>query len=313
MKRSIFLVLIMLTLRLSFGQDFFTKDVSIKVDTLTLNGTLTIPDKGTHVPVALIIAGSGPTDRDGNNSQMTNNSLKMLADSLASHGIASLRYDKRIFSIMNDPRFHEDSVLFEDYVSDAIAWLRYLKKNYDFTQYVIIGHSQGSLVAILAAEQEPVDKLVSIAGAGVPIGEVLKKQFESQPEIVQDQGIPIIDSLSHGHRVKNVPAILMSVFRPSVQPFLISWMRYDPAKEIKKLHLPVLIIQGNHDLQIDTNQAIILHKAARRSKLVIIPGMNHIMKDAPAERNANIRTYFDPALPLNKQLVNEIVSFIQEN
>ena len=216
MKRLVILMSIVLISSMSFAQDFFTKDVSLKVDTLILHGTLTIPDKGTHVPIALIIAGSGPTDRNGNNTKMTNNSLKMLADSLARHGIASLRYDKRIFSVMNDPRFHEDSVLFDDFVEDAVAWLRYLKKNYDFTQYVLIGHSQGSLVAILAAEHEPVDKLVSIAGAGVPIGEVLKKQFESQPELIRKKAIPIIDSLSSGHRVKNVPPLLMSVFRPSV-------------------------------------------------------------------------------------------------
>ncbi len=313
MKRYVIVLLIILMSSMSFSQDFFTKEVSLKVDTLRLHGTLTIPDKGTHVPVALIIAGSGPTDRNGNNSKMTNNCLKMLADSLAGHGIASLRYDKRIFSVMNDPRFHEDSILFDDFVSDAVAWLRYLKKNYDFTRHVLIGHSQGSLVAILAAEQEPVDRLISIAGAGVPIGEVLKKQFESQPEFIRNRAIPIIDSLSNGYKVNNIPIILMSIFRPSVQPFLISWMKYDPAKEIAKLNVPILIIQGNHDIQIDTNQAFILHRAARRSKLVIIPGMNHVMKDAPTERKANIKIYFDPELPLNKQIVSEIISFILGN
>ncbi len=312
MKRFVLMLFAFLFVRMSFGQNFFTKDVSLKVDTITLHGTLTIPDKGTNVPVALIIAGSGPTDRNGNNTQMTNNCLKMLADSLASHGIASLRYDKRIFSVMNDPNFHEDSVKFDDFVTDAVAWLRYLKKNYKFTRYVVIGHSQGSLVAILAAQREPVDAVISIAGAGTPIGQVLKKQFATQPAFVKEKAIPIIDSLSRGYKVSNVPMILLSVFRPSVQPFLISWMRYDPAREIAKLNVPILIIQGNHDVQVDTTQAMILHKAAPKSKLVIISGMSHIMKNAPLERRANIKTYFDPDLPLNQELVKEIVSFIAD-
>ncbi len=314
MKRFIlFLVSVLIFTHLATAQqNYFTKEVSLHVDTLTLHGTLTIPDQGTHVPVALIIAGSGPTDRNGNNTQMTNNCLKMLADSLASHGIASLRYDKRVFAVMNDPNFHEDSLLFDDFVKDAVSWLRYLKKNYNFTRYVLIGHSQGSLIAILAAQQEQVDKLISIAGAGVPIGQVLKKQFLAQPEFVRKDALPIIDSLAMGHRVTHVPMILLSVFRPSVQPFLISWMKYNPANEISKLDIPVLIIQGNHDIQVDTTNAVILHKAAHRSRLVIIQGMNHIMKNAPMQRRANLKTYYDPDLPLSQELVKQIVSFIKE-
>ncbi len=311
MKKLITFLLIITSLSLQ-AQNFFTKEVSLKVDTLTLKGTLTIPNAGTHVPVAIIIAGSGPTDRNGNNMQMQNNCLKMLSDSLAAHGIASLRYDKRVFAVMNNPNFREDSLLFDDFVKDAIAWIEYLKKDYDFTQYVLIGHSQGSLVAILAAEKIPVDKLVSLEGPGYPIGITLKKQFQAQPKSIQKYAIPIIDSLDHGKRVNNVPRVLYSVFRPSVQPFLISWMKYDPAAEISKLNIPVLIVQGENDIQVGIEDAKRLDSAANNDRLVIIPKMNHILKNAPKERRANLKTYFDPTLPINGQLVKEIVKFIKQ-
>lgn len=120
----------------------------------------------------------------------------------------------------------------------------------------------------------------------------------------------IIDKLVKGETVSDVPSILNSLFRPSVQPYIISWFKYDPQKEIAKLKIPVLIIQGTTDIQVGTDDADRLAKALPKSKLVIIEGMNHILKQAPADRQMNIQTYTQPDLAIKKELIETIIPFI---
>jgi alpha-beta hydrolase superfamily lysophospholipase len=277
---------------------------SVQTPTGELYGTLTVPIlKGTF-PVALIIAGSGPTDRNGNNPQMKNNSLLLLAHELAVQGIASIRYDKRGIGASKDALISEENLRFENYTEDAKAWAAQLKADPRFDKLIIIGHSEGSLLGMLACEQA--DVFVSLAGAGRPIDVILKEQLTAQLKGQKKMLRAVEEGLSKlkkGELVEDVPKELFALFRPSIQPYLISWMKYDPAVEIWKLKIPIVIIQGSTDLQVKEEDAVILFKAhPLNSRFIIIEDMNHVLKLAPLDREKNIETYSNPELPLAPEL-----------
>jgi uncharacterized protein len=273
-------------------------------------GTLTLPKNFSNGPVALIIAGSGPTDRNGNNPSMKNESLRMLSYALANNAIASLRYDKRGIAESRESMKGESQLRFEDYIRDAEGWLDLLKKDKRFSKVVVIGHSEGSLIGMVAAYKHA-DGFVSVAGAGRSADKILKEQLSKQTQSVQDLSCPVIDSLVKGKTVSNVDPMLYSLFRPSVQPYIISWFKYDPQAEIKKLSIPVLVLQGTNDIQVSTEDAHLLAKANDHAQLVLIDNMNHILKTVQGDRDANIATYTNPSLPINDTLVDAIVNFIK--
>jgi alpha/beta superfamily hydrolase len=291
-----------------FGQS--EEVIVLKTENGVIEGTLTIPDAKLPVPVALIIAGSGPTDRNGNNPMMTNNSLKMLSAELAKNGIASLRYDKRGIAASQKAGMKEADLRFEMYINDAIDWVQLLKKNEKINQIVVIGHSEGSLIGMVASQNENVGKFVSIAGAGQSAGKIIREQLKAQPLFVLEQSSPILDELEKGNTVENVPQMLFSLFRPSVQPYMISWFKYDPQIEIAKLQKQILIVQGTTDIQVSVEDAKRLQAAKPSSKMVVVEGMNHIFKNADADRMKNFETYTQPELPVNTELIKAISSFI---
>ena len=276
-KLKWFLILIVLNLSFLCVKAQKEEPVSIKSGTIKIEGTLLVPEAKEKVPVVLIIAGSGPTDRNGNGPMINTNCYKMLADELAKSNIASLRYDKRMIGKSTDSTLKESNLKFDDFIKDATLWINYLKKDKRFSDVIVVGHSQGSLVGMIAAERTKVDKFISLAGVSESIDQILKKQFSSQPPTVLDVVNPIIDSLAQGYMVKNVPIGLYSFFRKDVQPFLISWMKYNPQTEIAKLKIPVLIVQGTTDIQTDVDDAKKLHEANKDSKLV----MSHRQGELP--------------------------------
>lgn len=293
---------------LVFGQTELP--LTLKTKTGNIEGTLMFPSAPLPVPVALIIAGSGPTDRNGNNPMMTNNSLKMLAETLANNGIASLRYDKRGIAASKNAGVNESELRFEMYVDDAVEWGKLLKTDISFNKIVIIGHSEGSLIGMIAAQNPDVDQFISLEGAGQPADQIIREQLKAQPPVIMKQSTPILDELVKGNTVANVPPMLNALFRTSVQPYMISWFKYDPQKEIAKISKPVLIVQGTTDIQVSADDATRLHEASPRSKLVLIEGMNHILKNAEADKMKNMLTYRQPDLPLNAELTSQISSFI---
>lgn len=293
--------------------NYLEEEYNLKVENGQIYGTLMLPKDRDKFTVALIIAGSGPTDRDGNNpSAGENNSLKMIAQALANEGIASVRFDKRGIGESSYLVEKEEDLLFEDYVKDVVAWIEKLKEDPRFEKVVVIGHSEGALIGSIAVNQTKADGFISVAGAGYPAYEILERQLKVQSGKVFNICKPIIDELMKGNLVEDVPEGLYSLFRPSVQPYLISWFKYEPAEEIAKIDVPILIIQGDRDLQITVDNAKQLHKANPRSELAIVPGMNHVLKDAPVDREGNLKTYNDSNLPLNEQFVQELVKFINE-
>lgn len=273
-------------------------------------GTLTTPKEFSKGPVALIIAGSGPTDRDCNNSMMKCDAYKKLARELSGKGIATVRYDKRGIAESHAAMKSEAELRFDDYVNDAREWIKLLRKDKRFSIVVVIGHSEGSLIGMIAGASA--DKFISIAGAGRSGDKVIKEQLGNQPKEIQNMAFPILDSLSKGKRVDQVNPILNALFRPSVQPYLMSWLKYDPQKEISGLSIPVLLIQGTTDIQVTVEDARLLAKANPKSQLNLISSMNHILRTVEGDRQANIATYNNAALPLSDGLVKGISEFISK-
>ncbi|GAA0610582.1 hypothetical protein GCM10009001_29840 [Virgibacillus siamensis] len=290
--------------------------LKLETDKGTLYAELETPKRDTPYPVMIIIPGSGPTDRNGNSTALPgkNDSLKRLAKQLAQHGIASIRYDKRGVGKNQSAVIPEEKLTFDRFVNDAVAWAGKLNNDQRFSKVGITGHSQGSLVGMLAAQETNVDAFISLAGAGQPINQVMYNQLKEQlPDNLLQESKDILDKLKEGEHVKDVPQQLQSVFRPSVQSFLSSWMQYNPSKEIQKLEIPMLIVNGKHDIQVSVSAAKKLHQANENSKLLLIPKMNHVLKKAPKDRRENMDAYSDPDLPLVDGLIKGILSFLKNN
>ncbi len=288
---------------------------TLKTATGTLHGTLELPVGNGPFPVALIIAGSGPTDRNGNDAQLGLNTdcYKLLAEALAQNGIVSLRYDKRGAGEDILLGLDETKLRFETFIGNAVAWGKQLRADKRFSALTIIGHSEGSLIGMLAAREIPADGYVSIAGAGESAQKLILKQLKPQlPLGLYKESEAIVSSLEHGKTVAAIPVSLATLFRPSVQPYLISWFRYDPAKVITTLKMPALIIQGERDLQVSVTDAQALAKADPAAKLVLIPTMNHVLKDVGGSKQDNLAAYNNPKFPIDHTLATSITAFIQD-
>ena len=289
--------------------------ISLTTPTGLLHGTLLMPAaSAARLPVVLIHAGSGPTDRDGNSPLLAgaNNSLKLLAEALAAEGIASVRFDKRGVAGSVAAARREDDLRFDTYIEDAAAWVTRLRGDARFSTVTVIGHSEGSLIGMVAARRAGASAFVSIAGGGRPAQDIIREQLKQQlPPAMLASAERGIASLAAGKPADSTPPELASLFRPSVQPYLISWFRYDPAKEIAALSVPLLIAQGTTDLQVSVADARLLAAAAPHAKLVLIDGMNHVFKAAAGDQTAQMRSYGDPTMAVVPALVTAIVELVR--
>lgn len=277
-----------------------------------LFGSLLLPKSDTPVPVVLIISGSGPTDRDGNNPDGgRNDSLKRLAWVLAKHNIASVRYDKRGVAASLAATPDERNLTLDAYVSDAQAWGRKLKADPRFGKLILLGHSEGALIASLAAPSVDAAAVISLSGSARPIDQVVRQQLSNHlPPPLMLRSNELLDSLKAGKTDDNVPPPLQAIFRPSVQPYLISLFRQDPAAAFAKLKMPALIIQGSNDIQVGVNDAKMLKAAKPDAELALIEGMNHVMRIVPNDVKRQLASYRDPQLPLAAELGTRILGFI---
>ncbi|MEK5078535.1 alpha/beta fold hydrolase [Solibacillus sp. FSL W7-1436] len=288
------------------------KELLIPVSGGELKAALEMPDKATG-ELVIIHAGSGPTNKDGNTvGAGSNNSLKMIAESLAEVGIASIRFDKRGVGDNTALIKKEEDLTFDVYVEDVKSIVDYAEKDDRFNEIHLLGHSEGALIMTIAAQQNDVASLISVAGIGRPADEVLMEQLSASltPNLLAESE-KILQQLKAGKEVETVPAQLQSLFRPSVQPYMISWLKYDPQHEIGNVDVPVIILQGRKDIQVTETDAENLYAANDQAIIHYFSKMNHVLKEIEGDREQNIASYSNPDLPLANGLIDEIVEFIK--
>jgi len=307
--------LIILFIAISFNaiaQDTITsEDILIMNDSIQLPGTLTYNANLKKQPLIIFVHGSGNVDRNGNQGMAASaNYLKMLNDSLAQRDIAFYRFDKRSATPSNI-KFMMKDMKFERFVDDMNLVINKFKDDKRFSSISLIGHSQGSLVAMLV-DHTHIDKYISLAGPSDYFDKLFIEQIRLQNgDTIANKVQSHFKELKEKGSIENVDPMLISLFNKPTQPFLLSWMTYNPSEEIKKLKLPILILNGNKDMQVSTTEAENLHSANPKSKLVIIDKMNHVLKIIEKDED-NMASLMTPDFKLSEELVDVIESFIKK-
>lgn len=290
----------------------FSQEPRFKIEELTItkwiDGTLLTPIDVDNPSLAIIIAGSGPTDRNGNQNFLKNNSLKKLAESISNKGIASFRYDKRIVKQIRKGNV-DKNLMFDDFVSDAEDVIKYFKEKKAYSKIYVIGHSQGSLVGMLAAKDNA-DGFISLAGAGQNIGDVIVDQVTNMAPKLGEEAQKVVDKLKKGETTTEYPQALASVFSIDIQPFMINWMQYNPTEIISELKIPILIVNGTKDLQVSEEEAQLLKDASEASELKIIENMNHVFFEIKGDDLENSKSYNEAFRLISPELIESIVEFI---
>ncbi|MDU8885572.1 alpha/beta hydrolase [Yeosuana sp. MJ-SS3] len=302
-----FLIFSLLFHVIVFSQEkqFVSTDISINK---FIEGTLLIPNDNPKPDLAIIIGDSGPTDRNGNQNFLKNYSLKKLAEALSKNGIATFRYDKRIVKQIRN-NYLDKNIVFDDFVTDAISVIDYFKTSNTYNKIFVIGHGQGSLVGMLAS-REYIDGFISIAGAGQSIDNVIIEQIEKTAPMFTEDAKKVFMVLKNGQTTSNYPEALSSIFKEDIQTFMSNWMRYNPQEEIKKLSIPVLIINGTKDLQVSVEEATLLESAANQANLKIIDNMNHIMFIIDGDDLENSKSYNESFRSVSRELIETVVTFL---
>ncbi len=289
--------------------------VELKTDTGTLHAVIDLPAKPGPWPVVILHAGSGPTDRDGNGPLVQTNCLKLPGRALAAQGIAVLRIDKRGVAASRKALAKEEDIRLETYATDVVAWAAHLRKDPRFTKVGFIGHSEGALIGLIAAKDAKFDAYVSLCGPGRPLQDVLREQLKKNlPKDLYEASDKVIAELEAGRMVKESPKGLEALFRPSVQPFLISMFKHDPAKLVAEFGKPVLVLSGSTDIQVSAEDAKRLGEANPKAKVVTIEGMNHVLKAVEGKLQlVQLPSYSDPSLPLHAKLMPELATFLKQS
>lgn len=275
-------------------------------------GTLTSPIIPTQ-KLAIIIAGSGPTDRNGNSQLTRNNSLKLLAEELSKNGIATYRYDKRTVAMMKKRVGKIKELRFEDFIDDAAAVISYFKSEGTYQEISVIGHNQGSLIGMVAGEREKVSGIISLAGPSQSIDQSIIEQVTMQMPNFEQELRDNFDTLRKTGNLTEYNPLLESIFNRETQPFILSWMDYDPSEEVKKVTCPLLIINGTRDLQVSVQDAERLLVANPKAAMTIVKNMNHVLRNIDTEDTMiNQKSYQEPNTPISEELVAIISSFIKE-
>jgi len=303
------ILLALLVFNLSFAQSDSIVEKEVSVNKF-IDGTLTMPGAVDHPDLVILIQGSGPTDRNGNGFMMKNDASKLIAKELAENGIASYRFDKRIFK-MNKFKIREEELSFEDFVKDASDILDYFKTGQSFGKIIIAGHSEGSLIGMLAAKDKA-DSFISFAGPARSIDKIIVDQLAKQSEGLAENAKIAFQEIKENGKTSNYNPLLQSIFRPSVQPYMSSWLKYNPAEEIAKLEIPILIINGSFDIQVDTTEAVLLKEANPNAELVILDKMNHVFRKIEGDNLENTKAYNEPNRPLHPELISVLVNFIKK-
>jgi len=290
------------------------QDVQLVVGADTLFGTLELPGSLKPVPLVIMLAGSGPTDRDGNSAILPgkNNCLKMLADSLLDRDIATLRYDKRGIAASARAMKGESELRLTTYSDDAAQWSKKYRHDARFKTLTLLGHSEGALIATLAAKTEKPDALILVSGAGRPARDIIHEQLKkSISGDLMRKSDAIMDTLAMGKDVVAVPPMLMALYRPSVQPYMRSWITVDPAAELKELKMPTMVVWGTSDIQVSREDADLLAASRKGIKKLIVPDMNHVLKPTLEDPMAQASSYSDSTIGIRRGVSDALASFVR--
>ena len=301
--KYIVLAILILTLKLN-AQNYKENNISINDN---IYGSIVEPKSRSNSNLVIFIGGSGPIDRDGNQSFMKCDMFKKLAYSLSEKGISSFRYDKRVVTQIRKGKL-DKKITFDDFVSDAIAIIDFFESKYN--SIVIAGHSQGSLVGLLSIK-EGVSGFISLSGAGRTIDMVIEDQISKTAPMLLEDTKNIFKILRSGKITEDFPLPLYSLFNIEIQPFMISWMQYDPKKIIAKIPIPSLIINGDSDLQVDEKEAKLLYNSAQNSEILIVKNMNHVLVEIEGDELKNVKSYNNPELKISELVIEKMVEFIE--
>lgn len=291
-------------------------EISAKGPSAPLAGTLL--DAGKGAPVALIIPGSGPTDRDGNNPLgVRAASYRLLAEALAARGVSTVRIDKRGMFGSKAAVADANQVTIADYAVDTHSWVASIRARTGAKCVWLIGHSEGGLVA-LAAAQKPagVCGVVALATPGRPLSTIMREQLRANPAnaSILAEAESALDRIEAGKAVDTSPmtAALRPLFNEAIQPYLRDLFSHDPARLAASLKVPLLILSAGADLQIAPIDAKVLAAAQPNAALVTVAGANHVLKIVKdGDRPANLAAYGDPSLPVASGIVDAIVFFVR--
>ncbi len=315
LRLNLFLIMksSILTFCLAFHFICFSQESNPQETNVVINqhieGSLLLPDSGQSDYLAIIIAGSGPTDRDGNQNFLKSNSLKKLAQGLAKENIATFRYDKRIVKQIRKGNV-DKNIMFDDFVTDAKSVVDYFEKQGTFPNIYIIGHSQGSLVGMLAISNA-VKGYVSLAGAGQPIDIVIMDQIQKTAPGLSEDAQKTFDILKKGETTTEYHPALASIFNIDTQPFITNWMSYNPQELIKAIDIPILLVNGTKDLQVSVEEANMLKEANNNAQLEIIENMNHVLFIIEGDDLENSKSYNESYREIAPQLISSISGFIK--
>lgn len=303
-----FFIYVLTTLCAILGFAQTPQTTEIAIDAHLLGDLYTSSTKSENL--VIIVPGSGPTNRNGNSfAGVKGDSYKLLANALVVQGLDVFTYDKRFITQLklNIP-IKEEEGRFEDGVNDLALIVDYFSTTYP--RITLVGHSEGALVAnILANTSTKVTQYVSLQGPGVAADQIIYDQVVKQLPALGNKVLELNAALKKGQTIENIPPMLQALYRPSVQPYLISWMKYDPSIEIKKIKQPTLIIDGDKDLQVSLLHGDLLSKANPKTKRITLKNMNHVLKQIEKDED-NMKSYGNPSFPLHPQLASTITTFI---
>jgi uncharacterized protein len=303
-----------LMLLMVFPADPMPEAVELKTPTGTIYGGFDIPEGKGPWPLVIVHAGSGPTDRDGNNPQMKNNSLKMLGEGLRANGFAVLRFDKRGIAASAKSLGKMEDLRIEHYANDVVEWAKLIRADKRFSHIAFIGHSEGSVIGTSAAKEAKFDAYVSLCGPGRGFDVLVVEQVSKDSEELGKKSGEIMAAIAKGEEPKDVPAVLQGLFNKPTRPYVRSMLAHDPAKEFGELTCPALIVSGTTDIQVAEADYKALAAANPKAKAVRIERMNHILKEfEKTNKLLQIGSYMDPKLPLHPNLIETISPFLKDS
>ena len=287
--------------------DIKSEDFLITNENIELPGTLTYSKNSKHL--IIWVHGSGNVDRNGNQAGVNVNAnyIKQFRDAVNKNDIAFFSYDKRTANPKNTQFLK--GIVFDDLVSDLKSVIIFLKKKKSFKEIILVGHSQGSLIAMLASNEA--DKYISLAGPGEAIDQTIIKQVTSQSKPLGDIAKAHVKELKETGTIKEINPYLISLFAKPNHPFLSNWFQYNPSEEISKVKLPTLIINGDNDLQVKISDAKQLKASKSDAELKIIKNMNHVLKTVTSPGD-NQASYFSSKFPISEELINVVTEFVKK-